>query len=85
MSEDLRTPAPPGLEVDRDLIALRLGHTIEVEAPELFEFLMRGELGWGLEPWDAEGWASVRVFWKDTGEVIDGVGAQCHWSSVAVR
>jgi hypothetical protein len=85
MTEDLRDPAPPGVQVDRDLIAARLGTTIEVEAPELAEFLFRGELWWRLEPWDSEGWATVRVFWKDSGEPVEGVGAECHWSSVVRR
>jgi hypothetical protein len=83
MSEDLRVPAPPGIEVDRDLIAARLGATIETDAPELAVALFAGDLGWVLEPWDSEGWATVRVFWRATGETVEGVGAQCHWSSVA--
>jgi hypothetical protein len=81
--EDLREPAPPGVEVDRDLIAARLGTTIEAEAPELAGALLAGSLAWRMEPFDAEGWATVRVVWADTGEPIDGVAAECHWSAVA--
>jgi hypothetical protein len=84
-NDDLRQPAPAWLteqHIDWDKISRLLAEYFEVNDPELFAELMRGELGWRLEqPFDDEGMATVTVFREATGEDTTA-GAQCHWSAV---
>jgi hypothetical protein len=84
MTDDLREPAPGWLTPDRidgDAIQTRLATMLEVERPELFAELLAGALSWTLEPFDGEGWTTVRVIRKATGEDTEA-GMQTHWSAV---
>jgi hypothetical protein len=83
MIEELRTPAPPDVQVDQNLVKAMLGQAIEADAPVLVGAMRRNAIIWAMTPFDSEGWATVRVLWRDTRQPIDGVGMECHWSAVA--
>ena len=87
-NDDLREPAPAWLTIDHielELLANTLGIEIEKNAPELTDELFADQLKWilDLDDLDDEGWMTIPVIRKSTGEEV--FAAQCHWTALTRR
>jgi hypothetical protein len=81
---DLRTQAPEWLtaaDIDQVKISAAMAEVLKEGDPELFAEAGRGELvGW-FDAFDGEGWTTLRIHRRATGEDT-GAGAQVHWSAI---
>jgi hypothetical protein len=80
--DDLRTPAPADVwqRIDLPLINQRFTELILADRPDLMGPMMDGALVIHVEPFDDEGWTTVRVVTKDGADTE--AGAQAHWSAL---